>query len=217
MGILIDIGIVLFMALCIFIGYKRGLIKLAIRFCALILAIVLTVVLYKPVAGTIMANTELDENISEVIVSKIQNENLENISELDKKENQLLFLGENYIKQAIEEKKEDIAKFVADSLTISIVETLTFISLLLIIRIFLIILNLFADVLGNMPIIKQFNKMGGTIVGIIEGTIIVYSVFAVLSLISPFTENNNIESNINKSFLGKMVYKNNIIVNTIVK
>ncbi len=217
MGILIDIGIVLFMALCIFIGYKRGLIKLAIRFCALILAIVLTVVLYKPVAGAIMANTELDENISEVIVSKIQNENLENISELDKKENQLLFLGENYIKQAIEEKKEDIAKFVADSLTISIVETLTFISLLLIIRIFLIILNLFADVLGNMPIIKQFNKMGGTLVGIIEGTIIVYSVFAVLSLISPFTENNNIESNINKSFLGKMVYKNNIIVNTIVK
>ena len=68
MGILIDIGIVLFMALCIFIGYKRGLIKLAIRFCALILAIVLTVVLYKPVAGAIMANTELDENISEVIV-----------------------------------------------------------------------------------------------------------------------------------------------------
>ena len=51
----------------------------------------------------------------------------------------------------------------------------------------------------------------------IEGTIIVYSLFAVLSLISPFVGNNDIESNVNKSFLGKMVYKNNIIVNTIGK
>lgn len=217
MGILIDVGIVLFMALCTFIGYKRGLIKLAIRFCALVLAIVLTIILYKPIAGVIMNKTELDENISEAIVSKIQHKDLENISDEDKKENQLLVLGENYIKQAIEEKKEDAVKFVADSLTVSIVETLTFISLLLIIRIILIILNLFADILGNIPIIKQFNKAGGTIVGLIEGTIIVYSLFAVLSLISPFVGNNDIESNVNKSFLGKMVYKNNIIVNTIGK
>ena len=211
------VGIVLFMALCTFIGYKRGLIKLAIRFCALVLAIVLTIILYKPIAGVIMNKTELDENISEAIVSKIQHKDLENISDEDKKENQLLVLGENYIKQAIEEKKEDAVKFVADSLTVSIVETLTFISLLLIIRIILIILNLFADILGNIPIIKQFNKAGGTIVGLIEGTIIVYSLFAVLSLISPFVGNNDIESNVNKSFLGKMVYKNNIIVNTIGK
>ena len=121
MGIAIDIFIVLFMMLSIFIGYKRGLIKVGIRLFALIIALLLTIILYKPIARVVMDKTQLDENISNTIYSKISDKDFNNISDQDKKENKLLLIGEDYIKQAIDEKKSDVARFVSDSLAVTIV------------------------------------------------------------------------------------------------
>ena len=189
MGIAIDIFIVLFMMLSIFIGYKRGLIKVGIRLFALIIALLLTIILYKPIARVVMDKTQLDENISNTIYSKISDKDFNNISDQDKKENKLLLIGEDYIKQA----------------------------LLVVLRIILIIMNLLADFIGNLPIIKQFNKVGGFIVGLLEGIVIVYAVFAICFLLDPFTGNGNIGKTIQSSTLGEMIYDNNIIVNKIAK
>ena len=209
MSIFIDVGIILFIALCVFIGYKRGLIKLAIRLCALVLAILLTMIFYKPIAGIIINNTQIDENISNTIYDKIKDKDLENITKEEMKENKLLFLSENYISEAIAEKKDDITKYVADNLAITIVETITFMCLLTVLRIIFMILYLFSDFIGNIPLIKQFNEAGGIVVGLIEGIVITYCVFAVMFLINPFVGNG--------AFLGRTVYENNIIVNTIAK
>lgn len=217
MSIFIDVGIILFIALCVFIGYKRGLIKLAIRLCALVLAILLTMIFYKPIAGIIINNTQIDENISNTIYDKIKDKDLENITKEEMKENKLLFLSENYISEAIAEKKDDITKYVADNLAITIVETITFMCLLTVLRILFMILYLFSDFIGNIPLIKQFNEAGGIVVGLIEGIVITYCVFAVMFLINPFVGNGDIENAINGSFLGRTVYENNIIVNTIAK
>ena len=217
MGIAIDIFIVLFMMLSIFIGYKRGLIKVGIRLFALIIALLLTIILYKPIARVVMDKTQLDENISNTIYSKISDKDFNNISDQDKKENKLLLIGEDYIKQAIDEKKSDVARFVSDSLAVTIVELAIFISLLVVLRIILIIMNLLADFIGNLPIIKQFNKVGGFIVGLLEGIVIVYAVFAICFLLDPFAGNGNISKTIQSSTLGEMIYDNNIIVNKIAK
>ncbi len=217
MGIAIDIFIVLFMMLSIFIGYKRGLIKVGIRLFALIIALLLTIILYKPIARVVMDKTQLDENISNTIYSKISDKDFNNISDQDKKENKLLLIGEDYIKQAIDEKKSDVARFVSDSLAVTIVELAIFISLLIVLRILLIIMNLLADFIGNLPIIKQFNKVGGFVVGLLEGIVIIYAVFAICFLLDPFAGNGNIGKTIQSSTLGEMIYDNNIIVNKIAK
>jgi uncharacterized membrane protein required for colicin V production len=217
MGIAIDIFIVLFMMLSIFIGYKRGLIKVGIRLFALIIALLLTIILYKPIARVVMDKTQLDENISNTIYLKISDKDFNNISDQDKKENKLLLIGEDYIKQAIDEKKSDVARFVSDSLAVTIVELAIFISLLIVLRILLIIMNLLADFIGNLPIIKQFNKAGGFVVGLLEGIVIIYAVFAICFLLDPFAGNGNIGKTIQSSTLGVMIYDNNIIVNKIAK
>lgn len=216
-GILIDSLIVLTMMLFVFIGYKRGLIKLGIRLFALIIAIFLAVILYKPIAGIIMNKTRVDENISDSIYYKIQDKDLSSLSEEDKKQNKLLFLGEDYINQAIEEKRGDATRFVADSLSVTIVETSTFISLFIALRIVLIVLNLLADVIGSIPIIKQFNHTGGVLVGFIEGIVIINVLFAFLYLINPFVANGNIGNALDQTFMGKIMFENNIIVNKIAK
>jgi hypothetical protein len=50
------------------------------------------------------------------------------------------------------------------------------------------------------------------IVGALEGLILVYVIFGVVSLISPMLTNTAIVDSINDSFFGKMMYNNNVVV-----
>ena len=57
MGIVIDIIIILFILASAFFGYKKGLISLAINILAFIIAMVVTLLLYKPIGNIIINNT----------------------------------------------------------------------------------------------------------------------------------------------------------------
>ncbi|MCI8546791.1 MAG: CvpA family protein [Clostridia bacterium] len=217
MGIAIDIGIVLIMMLSIFIGYKKGLIKVAISFLAIIVSLVVAIIVYKPLAKQIANNTQIDEKIENTIYQKIKDTDFENITEKEKKENQIFAFTEKYVDEAINKSQENIAKYVAESLSESILEILTFVLVLIILRILLLLLNIMANVIGEIPIIKQFNKSGGIIYGIVEGFLLINVIFAVLYMINPICLNGNIKRNIDKSQLGKAVYENNLIINTIIK
>ncbi|MGN1330802.1 MAG: CvpA family protein [Clostridia bacterium] len=217
MGIVIDIIIILIMLICIIIGYKKGLIKVAISFIAIILSILIAVIIYKPIAKQIINNTQIDENLKNTIYEKIKDVDFENMTEEDKKENQILTFAQSYIDEALEKSKENAAIYVAESLSETIIELGTFVALLIILRIALIILNLLSDIIGSLPIIKQFNKSGGVIYGLLEGFFIVSVLLAVAYIINPICLEGKIEKSINKSELGKALYENNIIINTIIK
>ena len=67
LGIIFDIILVAIIALNVFICYRKGLVKLAVGLIAVIVAIIVSVVLYKPVSNIIIENTEIDENIENTI------------------------------------------------------------------------------------------------------------------------------------------------------
>ena len=69
MGIILDIILVAIIALNIFICYKKGLVKLAVGLIAVAAAIILALILYKPVSNLIIENTEIDENIEQAIIN----------------------------------------------------------------------------------------------------------------------------------------------------
>lgn len=217
MGIAIDIGVILVMLLTIIIGYKKGLIKVAISFMAIVVSLIVAIIIYKPIAKQIANNTQIDEKIENIIYEKIKDIDFENLTEKEKKENQIVAFTEKYVDEAIKQSQDNISKYVAESLSETVLEIATFIILLVILRIALLILNVMAGMIGELPIIKQFNKSGGIIYGIVEGFFIINVVFAVLYMINPIFLNGNIEKNIEKSQLGKAVYKNNLIINTIIK
>ena len=54
MTYLLDLIIIAFIALFTFIGYKKGLIKVAFGLVSFILALVISVILYKPVSNFII-------------------------------------------------------------------------------------------------------------------------------------------------------------------
>ena len=68
MGIILDIILVVILAGSIFLGYKKGLVKVAVSLFALIISLVVTLVFYRPISNTIINNTDWDEKIEQVII-----------------------------------------------------------------------------------------------------------------------------------------------------
>lgn len=217
MGIVIDCLVVLVMASCIFVGYKKGLMKVAINFIAIFLSIILALILYKPVANFIVNNTELDEKINSGVYEKIKDEDFYNLSDEARDKNGLLQISDKYINEAIQSSKDNVAQYVSDRITETIINGIAFVIVVIALRVVLILLYLLSDVIGSLPIIKQFNKSGGILYGVIEGLFFVNLVFAILYVLNPVCLNGKIDEAVQKSNLGKLAYNDNIIINMIGK
>ena len=217
MGIFIDFLIILIMSLFIFVGYKKGLVKVALSFVAIIASIIIALVLYRPIAGSIIDNTTVDDKIADGIYGQIDNVDFENLEKEKDEKQPILKMSEKYIKEAMEQSKQDVARYVAEQLSKTIVEGMTFIALLIVLRIALIALNLLSDIIVGLPIIKQFNKSGGIVYGIVEGFFIINLLLAIAFVLNPIVLDGNIEKNINESYIGRVVYQNNILISSVMK
>ena len=217
MGIFIDFIIILIISALTYLGYRKGLIKVAISFFAIIISILIALVLYKPIANCIMENTEIDENISSKIYSQIENVDFENIDKDQEKNNAVIEFAERYIDDAMKNATSNVAQYIADAITITIVELITLIVLIIIFRIVLLVLSLLSDIVSNWPFIKLFNKSGGTIYGILQGFLIIYIICAILYIANSVYGNGIIQKNIEKSYIGKTIYENNFIIDIVSK
>ena len=68
---LADLILIMLMALFIFLGYKRGLIKVAVRLLGFVAALVIALILYTPISNYIIENTEVVPNLKNTIEAKL--------------------------------------------------------------------------------------------------------------------------------------------------
>ena len=86
-----------------------------------------------------------------------------------------------------------------------------------ILLVFLVLLTIIADVIMNLPILKQFNKIGGVLYGIIKSLIIIYIVLAIIFAITYITGNTTISDAISRSYITKIFYNNNVLLKIVFK
>ena len=110
--------------------------------------------------------------------------------------------------------KEAVADSVSKEMAITIVKAGTWISLFIIARILFIFLKLITSLIAKLPVIKQFDKLGGIIYGLLEGIIIVYIILAIVSFVSPMI-NPDVSNTINNSTIGGFLYNNNLLLKII--
>ena len=149
-GLIIDGVILLIIAICTFIGYKRGLVKVAVGILAFTISLVVTLIFYRPLANFVINNTKIDDNISSVIYEKIKDEDLDN------SDNEILQFAEKYI---IDDVKNSTTSFIATRIGESIVEVGTFIALIISLRLILFVISVVLSLIAELPIIKQFDKV----------------------------------------------------------
>jgi len=217
MGIAVDIAIVLIIALTTFLGYKKGLIKVAFSIVSFILAIIIAFILFKPVSTLVINTTNIDDNLKQTIYEKLESKELtvENAEALEEQDVPQAVVDDivGYIKEAGSQAQDDVALVVSEQLTTTIINIGVALILFILARIILFFVRALADLIAKLPILNQLNKTGGTIYGVLKGLIIIYIILTVITLIMPVINNQTITDAINASYIGKFMYDNNIIIN----
>ena len=204
MGIIVDIIVIAIIALSVYLGYRKGLIALAIQLCAVIIALVATLILYKPISALIIDNTSLDENIQNAIIEKAENNNENNYqnNHVENAEN-IDVVGENNITSIMPE--------VAKEISINIINIGVMLILYFAIKIALHFVTALANIVAKIPIIKQINKLGGIIYGLLRGILLIYVVLLLISFVGQINPENALHKEIKQSFITKEMYEHNII------
>lgn len=190
MGIVLDLIIVLLLVINIIIGYKKGLVEVVFNICAFIIALVVALILYKPVSNIVIKNTNIYGKVRETIVNNNNEEE------------------QSIVKDVQNKTKEQLA----DVISIKAVNIIVAIVLFIIARIAVILLKTVLEGIAELPIIKQFNQIGGIGYGILKGFLLIYILVTLLFFVNAIVGNNKVSAVVEESFITKVLYENNIIV-----
>ena len=190
MGIIIDGVIILFILASVFLGYKKGLISLGIHLVAFILALVVTFILYRPIAGIVINSTQIDEKLEETIQVNVEN-----------------FMAENenstVTDSIIESAKQGVLPQASRTLATNIIYGITMILLFVVVRICLVFVTALANAISKLPILNQFNKLGGILYGLLRGFIITYALLMIINLVIMMNPKSTFNEMLKDSHLAK--------------
>ena len=196
MSIIVDLIIIAIILLSTFLAYRKGLITLAIQLVAVVIAVVLTLILYKPVSNLIINVTSIDETIQNAILEEA---------------NDIMTNEEEGANQIVETIQNNMLPETARTISINIIEGAVILILYVIIRIALKFVTALANLVSKLPILNQFNKLGGVIYGILRGLLIVYIILLLVNLSGEIEPPNVVYTSIQDSYIGKMMNENNIL------
>lgn len=203
MNFIIDIIVILIFLACIFMGYKRGLTKVIIHLLSFILAIIISLILFKPISTLIINNTDIYTNLSNSIQETLQ-KNEEEEKTNKEKPNVLI----ESINETVDETKENATVAVANSIAETIINIIVIVILFIVIRIILFFIKFIFSTITDLPIIKQIDKLGGFIYGVLEALLIVLVLLAIIS----FVDIPELQLAIKSSILTSFLYNNNILL-----
>ena len=211
MGIILDVIIVGIIALNVYLCYKKGLVNLAVGLIAVVAAIILSIIFYKPVTNLVVENTEFDEMLENTIIETFAPEG---------QEGQVQYVGilsylETEVGNAINDTKNEVVYESANAMAEKIINLIVFIAIFTFVRVALFALTFVADAITSLPILKQLDDVGGILYGLVKALLIIYLVLAIVSLIVSFTTSTVVSDAIASSYVTKFFYDNNILLNLV--
>lgn len=220
MFLVVDLVIIAILLLCIFIGYKRGLTGSLIKILSFVLALVIALILFKPVSSFVVNNTKVDDKIKDSIVQIFINQESETQeSEEEKEETTVAQPIMNYMNEQVEKStaqvKSDAVNSVAIQISVLIIDIGVIILLFIIARILLIFVKAITNLITKLPVIKQFDELGGIVFGVVQALVIIYIILAIISVIAPIIGNYAITTLIGQSYIGSILYNNNLLLEII--
>lgn len=196
MSIVVDLIIVAIILLSTFLAYRKGLITLSIQLVAVVISILATLILYKPISNLIVNTTNIDETIQNAILEEA---------------NDIMSNDENGSDQIVESIQNNMLPETARTISINIIQGAVILILYVGIRIALRFVTALANLVSKLPILNQFNKLGGIVYGILRGLLIVYIVLLLINLSGEIEPENQVYTLVEDSYLGKMMNENNVL------
>lgn len=192
-----DIIVIAVVAVCILLGYRSGFLKTLINVVSYIASIILSFLFYPVLSGFLMKTP-----IHTFFVEKIG----EKYRTADIIHTEWQFF-ENYINSAEGAVSTAIAEL--------LINIISFILIVIICKIAIRLIGNALNLFARLPVIKQFNRLGGAVTGGLLGILVVYIVMALMVAFVPLDSLDGVTEEIQKSVFAEEMYNNNIILNLI--
>ncbi len=203
---LADICVIAVVAGFMYIGYKSGFMRSFVKIASYIVSIVISFFMY-PTISDLLVKTPLYEKMVELINQKYQLQPLIDVP------TDTFGILQNYINQGVQTATAGIAEAIATLL----INILAFVIVLILSKLVIRIVGKVFNIFTKLPVIKQFNRLGGMILGGISGVLVLYIACAALFLFSPLDPHSRIAYEIEHSTFASEIYENNIILNVLGK
>lgn len=211
--LIIVLGIIVINAL---IGRKVGLIKIIFSLFSFIIALILTVWISPTVNGMLNNNEAFYEKASHKVEEMLsldgnkstdQDELIEGLP-LPKSMRESLM--ENKAKQ-----EANIKSYIVTHVTGIVINAFAFVLTFVIIFIALWVASIALNIISKLPILNQINRLAGLLVGGLQGLIIVWILFIILTVASSTQIGETAFQQINSSIILSFIYDKNLLLNSV--
>ncbi|MBP3544596.1 MAG: CvpA family protein [Lachnospiraceae bacterium] len=232
---LLLIGVLVFLALCVVNGYRKGFLKIALSMAALAATIVIVAILNPYVSKFLMENTGLYETLHESTTEFVMeifetqvdipiNTRTDEVFAIDH-----LTLPKAIREQLIEDNNSvvyealgvsEFEEYLSGYLACMILNAISFIGTLIIAGFLVKVVFVMADIIEKVPGIKGMNKLAGMLLGFLQGIVIIWIGCLVVTAFGATKTGQEILAMIQDSVLLSFIYNNNcllLLVGNIIK
>lgn len=193
---LIILGII---AICTIIGYRAGLVKTALSAVSYILSIIIACMLYDVVAEILM-NTPLYDSLLEMVGGYVGTSGTEPAGTFG-----------NYLPGASGLVSMGIGAMIVGL----IVKIIAFVIVVVLCKILISLLSNILNLFTRIPVINQFNRIGGLVVGVAIGIVVAYIVLALVLVCEPMLTDTFAMEQLEESWIASVIYEHNFLISLI--
>lgn len=218
--------VVIFLVIMAFNGYKKGALRILITMVALVITIILAS-LFTPTATKLLKEytpiyNTINQQMVKFVGEKLDQNAKDQTGEVQRTAIEALPLPESITNVLIKNNNDqgyaiigasDFSTYVASSLTNVLMNAISYIGLFILISIVFRILIVIADIISKLPIINGVNRVAGTLLGLVQGLLILWVLCIALTAFSGTVYGQKIFQMINDSTVLTYIYNHNILNN----
>ena len=221
-----DLAVIIILVLFILAGYRRGLALTILNFSRTILSLFLASYLYPDVSKFIRESTGLYNNFKTAIVDNmglskvVQDTTLKASTEFINNLTIPEFLKTALIANNNPEyyrvlQVDALEGYIAGYISNMIINAISLVVVFAIVYVLMQVLVNALDLVSKLPVINTFNKLGGSLIGFLQGTLLIWILIVVLVFFFSSPDFAFIFDMIQQSTIAIYFYQTNIILNFI--
>lgn len=226
METILTVAVIVFIALMIFIGQHRGMIKMIFSLASMLIVLILVQIL-TPITKDFIETTPVYDAISKQVTQYVDEKivdvsdsisqtgetaqkNTINSLPLPKSVKESLIKNNNadgYIELGV----ENFSQYVAEYLIDSVLNASTFILLFVVLTLLVQLVVHLLDIISKLPGINMLNKGGGAVIGLIEAVFVLWIACIIITAFSATSWGQQACEAIENSVFLSLIYDNNAI------
>lgn len=212
--------VIAILAVTAFFGYRKGMLKIVLSMLSIVVTLAAVCIVTPILSNVVKNHTQVYEKLydkveeglhaDEIFAEGSEQDIIDNIG-LPKVIKELLLENNNvekYAQLGVTTFTGYIVSSVTDVIFNTIIFVVSFVVVFIVVKIVFSLINL----ISKLPVINQVNKLAGILAGLVEGVVVVWIFFAVVTMLGSTEFGRSVFEQVNANGFLAFLYNNNLIM-----